>query len=137
MLLGFKNQFVEPIIEGEKIHSIRDDIFDRWKPGNTIHMCTGLRTKKLNIFLIKPCISVQKIVIDTYHEGICVLNYTHVIRHHWLEPTEIQILIRNDGFKRSSDFWEWFRSDLKLVPKKLIHWTHLTYPIPGIYDLPF
>lgn len=137
MLLGFKNQFVNPILEGEKIHTIRDDVHDRWQQGKTIHMCTGLRTKDLNIFNIKPCISVQKIVIDTYHEGICILNYKHIIRHDWLQPTEIEILIRHDGFKRLSDFWEWFRSDSKMTTKKLIHWTHLTYPIEGISDLPF
>lgn len=137
MLLGFKKQFVEPILQDEKLHTIRDDVHDRWQPGKTIHMCTGLRTKDLNIFKVKPCISVQKIVIDTYHEGICILNYAHVIRHDWLQPTEIQILIRNDGFKHSSDFWEWFRGDSNMVTKKLIHWTHLTYPIEGISDLPF
>lgn len=138
MLLGFKNQFVNPILEGEKIHTIRHDVHDRWQPGKTIHMCTGLRTKDLNIFNIKPCISIQRIIIDTYHEGIGILGAEGiVIFDGWLQPTEIEILSRNDGFERLSDFWEWFRNDKHDGTHKLIHWTHLTYPIEGISDLPF
>lgn len=137
MLLGFKHQFVNPILEEIKIHTIRADVNNRWQSGKTIHMCTGLRTKDLNIFNIKPCISVQRIIIDTYHEGIYLLKKTDSFPNNWLQPTEIEILSRNDGFKRLSDFWEWFRNDKYDGTYKIIHWTQLTYPIPGISDLPF
>lgn len=137
MLLGFKKHFAQPIIDEEKIHTIRADVHDRWKPGKTIHMCTGLRTKELNIFCVRQCISVQKIIIDTYHEGIGIVENGVVVFDGWLQPTEIQIFARNDGFEKLSDFWEWFRNDKHPGTHKLIHWTHLTYPIPGISDLPF
>lgn len=45
MILGFKPQFVQPIIDRTKIHTIREDKHNRWVPGKVIHMATGVRTK--------------------------------------------------------------------------------------------
>lgn len=41
MILSFKKQFLDPIITGSKIHTIRADKPNRWKPGNKIHFATG------------------------------------------------------------------------------------------------
>lgn len=42
MLLTFsKIQFIDRIISGQKVHTIRDDKFNRWKVGNKIHFWFG------------------------------------------------------------------------------------------------
>lgn len=143
MLLGFKHQFVTPILQDTKLHTIRDDIHNRWQPGKTIHMCTGLRTKDLNIFNTKPCISTQSIIINAKKRTVDII-VPFRIREERVELSDGNIywLAINDGFTNEGEFWSWFYLDLKDKPglegkKKLIHWTHLTYPIEGISDLPF
>jgi len=68
MVLGFEQQFVEPILSGTKIHTIREDKHNRWKPGRSIQMATGVRTKNYNQFNEDECVSVQEIKI-LYFDG--------------------------------------------------------------------
>ena len=63
MVLGFKEQFVKPILSGDKIHTIRADQFDRWYAGRNIHFATGVRTKDYNCFKEGECVGVQNIRI--------------------------------------------------------------------------
>jgi len=58
MVLSFKSQFKKPIIDGTKIHTIREDKRNRWKSGNEIHF-----TENDNCFNIGKCISTQRISI--------------------------------------------------------------------------
>lgn len=58
MILSFKKQFSEPILKGTKIHTIREDKPNRWKPGNKIHFANGVRTQNYNCFKESVCISV-------------------------------------------------------------------------------
>ena len=45
-LYGFKALFVEPIRSGIKTHTIRGFRKFPDKPGNTLHLYTGLRTRR-------------------------------------------------------------------------------------------
>ena len=72
MILGFKNQFVPAILDGTKIHTIRKDPHHRWKPGMTIQMATGVRTKKYKCFKKAICVSVQEVRIE--HVAVGKLN---------------------------------------------------------------
>lgn len=137
MILSFKNQFVKKIIRRSKIHTIRLDQHNRWKPGNKIHFATGIRTKNYNQFKSGICKSIQTIEIK--HRGgkyLCLDfdNETGV----WIngklkfaitgiihEGTDfMNLLAKNDGFKNYYEFFEWFNKDFK---GKIIHWTNFNY----------
>jgi hypothetical protein len=136
MIIGFNPEFVPKIISGTKIHTIRDDEHDRWKPGMTMHMATGVRTKNYNQFHTSTCVSFQKILIYPTLRQIAIIKDANV--HEWLCYDNINLLAKNDGFDSTTLFWMWFLRNHNGKPKKLIHWTNLTYPIPGIgEDLPY
>ena len=132
MILSFKEQFKEPILNGVKIHSIRQDQHNRWKIDRIIHMATGVRTKKYQQFAEHICKSIQEIEIFHF-ESIMFANKIAVCidgkvfgQYYDKNRYDYQLnqLAKNDGFKRVSDFFEWFDSDFK---GKIIHWTDFKY----------
>lgn len=123
MVLGFKKQFVQPIKKGIKIHTIRHDVHSRWKAGRTIQMATGVRTKKYKCFRKDVCKSIQDIQI--IHYDSIAEQWTEVfIDRRMLLNKEIIELSKNDGFKNTKDFFQWFNKDGKY---KIIHWTDKKY----------
>ena len=123
MNLSFQPQFVEPILNGTKIHTIREDKHNRWHVGSIIHFCTGLRTKDYNCFDKGFVVSVQTINI-MYHWKqlgpkyiVPVVTVDHKI-------VNIGELARNDGFNSADDFLKWFDDDFS---GKIIHWTEARY----------
>ena len=119
MIIGFKEGFVEPIINGTKIHTIREDVHNRWKEGMKMHMATGVRTKKYHQFNEKICLSTQK--IEIIHQN-CIKIIK--INNRKLKLSELYILAKNDGFANYDDFYFWFDKDFT---GKIIHWTNLKY----------
>lgn len=121
MILGFKPQFVPRILSGRKIHTIREDKTNRWKPGNKIQMATGVRTKNYNCFKTAVCVSVQTIEIrNIFDDKNAVL-----IDGRKLTKEEIKTLAKNDGFDNVKDFWNWFFMEDFIG--KIIHWTYFKY----------
>ena len=122
MILGFKKQFVQPIMEGTKIHSIREDKHRRWKAEMKIHFATGVRTKNYNQFKQAVCVSIQEIEIirksDYLNETVVKIDSVQ------LTEKQVQMLAWNDGFENLIDFWTWFSEDFKGV---IIHWTDFNY----------
>lgn len=123
MILSFKDRFVDKILSGTKIHSIRADPHRRWKPGCKIHMATGVRTKKYRCFMESTCVSVQKITIRHNEKWSC--------RRIWIGDYPFFIttltketLAENDGFGSVDDFFKWFNSDFDGY---IIHWTDYEY----------
>jgi len=126
MVLGFKNQFVDAIKNGTKLHSIREDKHGRWNIGRTIHMATGVRTTLYNQFDTGMCISIQKIEI-VWHECIDPGEgklFEVYVDGKVLNLAQLLQLSKNDGFKSLSHFKEWFNKDFI---GKIIHWTDLRY----------
>jgi hypothetical protein len=120
MIIGFKKQFVEPILQGTKVHTIRDDPKKRWRPGLTMHLYTGGRfSKEYRQFNKTICISVQTIRIRYVKNGIIVL-----IDNKMLSSSSVEQLALNDGFENVGSFLEWFNKDFE---GKIIHWTVLSY----------
>ncbi|MHB8209116.1 hypothetical protein [Mucilaginibacter sp.] len=111
-----------------KIHTIREDKPNRWKPGNDIHFVINNRTA--NRFQFAPiikCKSVQTIQIKWKHKGkrswVKVLidgKVIHGVLHH---------LAPNDGFGCIDDFLAYFNKDFT---GKIIHWTDLKYSTKSI-----
>jgi hypothetical protein len=128
MILAFKPQFVQPILDGSKIHTIRIDFHDRWKEERAIQMATGVRTKDYKCFKEAVCSGVQYITMNALEN-----NRLEV----WIEGKEldfflIDILARNDGFDGVLEFEKWFYPIVNDTPYytqnfKIIHWTDKRY----------
>jgi hypothetical protein len=124
MILGFKKQFVPLILNGTKIHTIREDQKNRWKVGMKIHMATGVRTKEYNQFAIAKVTKIDSIAIAWHRHHTpeevnqTVLVYINENRFSWSSKT-IQELVKNDGFNTMEEFFEWFNEDFT---GKIIHW---------------
>ncbi len=134
MVLGFKPQFVQKILNNSKIHTIREDLHDRWKVGMKMHMATGVRTKNYNKFTEQICISTQKFQIKwdipfgeeykgrlfkVFIDDRCMNNNFYLNN----EPM-LQVLARKDGFDTLEDFLNWFSEDFT---GKILHWTYFKY----------
>lgn len=125
-----------------KIHTIRLDPHDRWKPGMKIHPVINNRTK--NRFQFAPvleCVSTQKIVIQyKFNDGSYFLdnhafpifgnagkyerNALILIDDNRLNFNMMNSLAINDGFPNAYAFFQYFNQDFT---GKIIHWTDLKY----------
>ena len=134
MILAFKPQFQDKILNGEKIHSIREDKTDRWQPGRLIQMATGVRTKQYNQFSENVVKSVQYLSIFIKQRKIFVTNQpvlalgaldTDIL----LTPEKMHDLAVNDGFNDVNEFFEFFENNYKteVFKGKIIHWTYFKY----------
>lgn len=166
MILGFKQQFPwkeptnfrEKILYGvgraiwltprqikkfAKIHTMREDPHNRWKPGMSIQMVyRGPKYSILDHFNkgipeLEKCVSVQKVKIEwfIFHmKGLPIMGTKDSTRR---EPrviiddivfpsgcSQIRDLAKNDGFDSLYDFFKWFNKDFS---GKIIHWTDLRY----------
>lgn len=125
MVLGFKTQFVEKIITGCKVHTIREDKHDRWNPGMEIQFACGVRTKAYRQFHSGKCVSVQKIEISNCEDD----SPTIKVDGQQLGHVGTRQLTYFDGFDTVDDFRMWFRaaSHGEVFTGKLIHWTSKRY----------
>ncbi|TGK45552.1 ASCH domain-containing protein [Leptospira bouyouniensis] len=115
MILGFNKQFVSKILSGEKIHTIRRDDKDRWKPGKIIHFSTGVRTKNYNQFAIGRCTYTLEIIINPAKERVFISKGSGLV----YRGQGVLAFAKNDGFDSLDDFWKWFNQPFE---GKLIHW---------------
>lgn len=104
----------------QKIHTIRKDPKKRWKEGQLIHFCIYPRSKnRFQFSPVIPCKSTQNICIYHHQDGVEV-----VVDGRCLDHIEVELLSRNDGFKDSEDFFNWFDHD---IDETIIHWTDFKY----------
>ncbi|WP_234734781.1 hypothetical protein [Tellurirhabdus bombi] len=118
--------FVEKILGSQKIHTLRADKKNRWKPGNTIQFATGTRTIYYNQFHSGTCKATQAVALMLV-EGMLLIEVDRRI----LADSERLAFIKNDGFDSEQAFNEWF---IPLISEnggvyncKLIHWTDFKY----------
>ena len=142
MIISFKKRFVLPILDGAKIHTIREDNPNRWKQGNTIHFATGVRTKNYNQFHKGICTSVQSILLvnhgnhvycriqtgdNSYIHNDCVEYKTVKWFAGHPEVHLLDVLCDNDGLTWV-DFKQWFvPNEGDKFTGKIIHWTAFRY----------
>lgn len=101
-LYNFQLRFVPKIRRGEKTHTIRAERVYPDKPGDTMHLYTGLRTKKAELLMRVPCVKVEQIVItDTPLRRI-------VIEGILLDTDEEEAIARRDGFESFADMMEFW-----------------------------
>ena len=120
MILSFKEQFVAPILENRKIHTIREDLHNRWRKGMLIHFATGVRTRNYDCFMRAVCTGIDKIKIRIKAPyTIDMRNYIITVNHNILTPTTMERLAVNDGLSMPN-FMRWFDKDFD---GKIIYWT--------------
>jgi len=130
VILGFKKQFIDKILDGTKIHTIRTDKHDRWAAGRKIHFGTGVRHWSYKQFHEAECISVQKIEIKWLEVETTTTESTKKTIHRQAAVfvngfyMDIYTIAKNDGFDSVEDFHKWFDKDFT---GKLIHWTDYKY----------
>lgn len=139
--VAYIHLFMENMDVDPKLHSIREDLHDRWKPGMKIHHSFGVRTKSYRCFAINECISTQRIEIEYLKErliysfpmlktdspstGSQEIKYFRVqIDGRYVSYDTIKTISKNDGFDDLYHFLLWFNKPFK---GKIIHWTNLKY----------
>jgi hypothetical protein len=124
------------VFSNPKIHTIREDMNNRWKAGVIIDFFINTRTK--NMFRFAPRISVvstQKINIFWIQDQKGNLTHSTLVpkRYNWvdviidgfiLEVEQIKELAQNDGFDTVEEFFAYFNHDFS---GKIIHWTDKKY----------
>jgi hypothetical protein len=118
-LYNFQRRFIPFILSGEKTHTIRARRANPDKPGNTLHLYTGLRQKGAKPLLRVPCVKVEEISINSRSGDPAHCRVE--IDGQFLDRSEKEALARRDGFKDFAemlDFWE------GRLPFKghIIHW---------------
>jgi hypothetical protein len=129
---GKPTNFVNKILDGFKIHTIRLDSKNRWKKGTKIHFATGVRTKNYKCFKIGECVSTQKIEFKwrNHNKGLVSESWSVQV---FIDDKDVTIgdiideLAKNDGFDNRKDFFEWEGWFRKNFVGKIIHWTDKRY----------
>ncbi|MBC7525853.1 MAG: hypothetical protein H7239_15630 [Flavobacterium sp.] len=124
-----------------KIHTIREDKKERWKPGIKIDFFINCRQKNMFRFApVLPVVSVQEIFMTrrgTFIE-ISIAKIDSYIGEDDFQLNGLQIeqLALNDGFDEYNDFRIYFSEVIEKNGKatgnywfkgKIIHWTDLKY----------
>lgn len=128
----FEFSFDNTQIHRQKLHTIRLDEKDRWKPGTMIDFFINCRQKNMFRFAPRvPVVSVQSVQI-TYNDLTRAI-YINDCLFYFGDPNEKSNSImfgkmlkfaQNDGFDTVEEFFEYFNKDFT---GKLIHWTDKRY----------
>ena len=113
-LYNFRPQFVSKIESGEKTHTIRAPRVHQDKPGDTMHLYTGLRRKGARLLGRFECVKVE--IIRISEAGLSWIDDILLSRD------ERQALARRDGFadfREMMRFWDGRRPFEGFV----FHWT--------------
>ena len=107
MILTFKPQFVEPIKNGTKIHTIREDKKGRWKPGTKIHFWNGNPRNvkaKPHQFQSGICTDVESITLDFKNDNVFFVGGIAIIK----DIDKLDKFAKNDGFENWNLMKDWF-----------------------------
>jgi hypothetical protein len=116
-LYNFQPRFVPFIIDGRKTHTIRAQRSNPSKPGDMLHLYTGLRTKKAKLLMRVLCVKVEEISIYEDHLGVRCVK----VGSDFLRSDEKEFLAQRDGFKDFNDMMGFWDGRLPFVGH-IIHW---------------
>lgn len=101
---NFKAQFIQPIQNGTKCTTIRPPRSKRpTRVGDTLHLYTGLRTKKAARIGIYRCVAVEPVVINAGRLEMRINNLACSNR-------AIAEIARADGFTSIKAFFNFFEA---------------------------
>jgi hypothetical protein len=115
-LYNFQKRFVPLILDGRKTHTIRALRGYPDKPGNTMHLYTGLRQKGAKVLMRVQCVRVETILI-TASGGVRIEGV-------YLSPDEREALARRDGFETYAEMLTFWREPKNRLPFRgqIFHW---------------
>ena len=129
----FQKELVDSPYQKPKLHTIREDKTDRWKPGTMIDFFINVRKPNMFRFAPRvPVVSVQKIDInwcdnpynDNLNPVVWIDDLIFYDKEFSTGEDKMRQLAINDGFETTEDFFAYFNEDFK---GKIIHWTDLKY----------
>jgi len=127
-LYGFKKQFEDAILSGEKRQTIRGPRKNFDNPGDIMHLYTGLRQKCTKLLMRVPCVKVEGIIINS--RSIYVGKMAHCLPwaaqkpRLWaslLDESACDLLAKNDGFESYGHLMTYFAESLPFVGT-IYHW---------------
>lgn len=119
-LYNFQKRFVPKILSGEKTHTIRATRANPDKPGNLLHLYTGLRHKGATLLMRALCLKVEQIEIDACgHE--CNCDPFVAIAGVELDASEREALAVRDGFPDFATMLEFWAGRLPFKGQ-IIYW---------------
>lgn len=116
-IYNFQKRFVPFIESGAKTHTIRSIRRHPDKLGNTVHLYTGLRTKKAKLLMRARCVKIESIKIHFTPDTIFHVS----IDGEELNHTEKEALARRDGFHDFIEMMCFWDGRLPFVGH-VIHW---------------
>lgn len=133
-VLGFKKQFVQPILAGTKVHTIRAPRKHPVKVCQRLYFYTGVRTKDADKFGEAICSKIQEIEIVTRSASDLA---TVAIDKKLISRDEKLRLVHADGFASEMDFSAFFRSNYGYrFIGQLIHWKEFVDVKKALQHLP-
>jgi hypothetical protein len=114
-LYNFQARFVPFILDGRKTHTIRAARANPDKPGNTLHLYTGLRQKGARLLMRVPCMKVEEIVIADLKPPVIFIDGEQ------LNHAEEEQLARRDGFSNFAEMLEFWTGRLPFKGH-IVHW---------------
>jgi uncharacterized protein YqfB (UPF0267 family) len=112
-IYNFQPRFVPAILAGRKTHTIRAVRRHPDKPGNVLHLYTGLRHKGAKLLMRVKCVAVEPIEIS---EAGIRINGDGLSLH------ECELLAKRDGFDDGfSQMLEFWGGRLPFLGQ-IIHW---------------
>lgn len=123
-LYNFQARFVRKIRAGEKTHTIRGIRAHPDKPGNTLHLYMGLRTRSVELIMRVPCVKVEEIEIEHHPERFLDSDpemHTITINGIELDRSEREAFAKRDGFESFDEMLEFWAGRLPFKGH-VIHW---------------
>lgn len=124
---SFKRRFVDPILSGTKIGTIRADRKRHARPGEELQLYVGMRTKSCQLIARGRCVAVNRITLafrdlrEAGIEGAPVIIEEGAHNHNGLDE-----FARSDGFKDWAElvvFWnKQHGSDVRIFTGIRILW---------------
>lgn len=112
-IYNFHRRFAPPILKGTKTHAIRADRKYPDRPGDTLHLYTGLRQKGAKLLMRVRCTAVEKINILDCGQIL--------VEGDELAADEREHLAKRDGFRNYEEMMGFWRGRLPFQGQ-IIHW---------------
>ncbi len=124
-LYNFKPIFEGAILAGRKKHTIRAARKYPDRPGDTLYLYTGLRTKEAKLLAEVECVKVEQINIWPVIRALGSLKSMAIsIDGVDLDDSECEHFARRDGFKSLSEMMKFWTTPKTRLPfsGQIIHW---------------
>lgn len=128
-LYNFQPRFVPYILDGSKTHTIRAERVNPDKPGNTLHLHSGLPHRGAKCLMRVPCVKVESIVIaaTSMVENGAPLGVGVCVDGNPLTRDECEQLAKREGFASFEEMMAFWKGRLPFRGS-IIHWKN---DVPG------